>query len=283
VIVFNIVITGAEFAGGIISGSLALVSDAGHNLSDVLSLILGYAGERVSERKPDQEFSFGFKRFEVLVALLNALSLLGIGLYIVYEAVERYTHPVKVIPEIMLPVAVIGLLGNLFSLLVLNRDRASSLNMKAAFLHLFYDALSSLFVIAAGVLLIFTDLYLLDLVISLFIVIMILWSSMDIIRESLRIFLQGTPRGISPDEVRKSILAVNEVGDIHGLHIWSISSTEVFLSCHICVEGPPESVDTDLIIRSVNALLEEKFGIRHTTLQVENTMLCGTGTGVCCR
>ena len=147
VILLNAVITVAEYIGGIFSGSLALISDAGHNLSDVFSLILGYAGEKVSEKKPDKKFSFGLKRFEVVVALVNAFSLLGIGLYIVYEAAVRYLHPVPIDIRVMVPVAVIGLLGNLFSMLILMKQRHSTLNMKAAFLHLLYDTISSVTVI----------------------------------------------------------------------------------------------------------------------------------------
>ncbi len=127
VILFNAIITAAEYAGGVLSGSLALISDAGHNLADVLSLALGYAGERVSREGPSRRYTFGLKRFEVLVALVNALSLVAIGLYIIYEAVERYMNPVPVDPSIMLPVALVGLAGNVFSILVLNRSRNDNL------------------------------------------------------------------------------------------------------------------------------------------------------------
>lgn len=283
VIALNVAITLAEYIGGILSGSLALISDAGHNLSDVLSLILGYAGERISQRKPSRRFTFGLKRFEVLIALVNSLSLILIGLYLIFEAVQRYLHPVSVNPAVMLPVAVIGLLGNVFSILVLGRGRDESLNLRAAFLHLFYDAISSTAVIAVGVALIFSDLVILDLAASVVIAFMIVWSSMEIIREALGIFLQGTPRGIDPDEVYKAILAVENVQSVHGLHIWSISSSEVFLSCHICVGGLAEGADTDKIIGRVNAALEEQFGIGHTAVQVEINTLCSLDEGNCCK
>ncbi len=283
VIIFNMVITMAEYVGGLLSGSLALMSDAGHNLSDVLSLILGYAGERVSETKPGARYSFGLKRFEVLIALINALTLLGIGLYIVYEAVMRYLHPVPVRPEILIPVAVIGLLGNILSMLLLRGGRDKNLNMRAAFLHLLYDAVSSVAVIAAGVILFFTELVIFDLIISLFIVLMIGVSSVGIIAEAMRIFLQGTPSGIDPEEVEKGIRSVEGVGGVHGLHIWSISTSEVFLSCHICTAETPAPVSSDDIIRRVNEMLEQRFAITHTALQVENTNLCSFDSGKCCR
>ncbi len=282
VIFFNMVITVAEYIGGLLSGSLALISDAGHNLSDVLSLIMGYAGEKVSEKRPDKKFTFGLKRFEVAVALVNALSLIGIGFYIVYEAVARYLHPVHIDLKVMVPVAFIGLTGNLFSMLLLMRERHRTLNMKAAFLHLLYDTISSVAVIGAAIVLYFTGLVLVDLVISLMIVFMIAGSSLSIIRDSMRILLQGTPAHIDADDVFRNIERIANVASVHGLHIWSINSTEVFLSCHICAEGTPGTSDTDVIIRNVNTMLEQKYGIRHTTLQVENTRIC-SDSGTCCR
>jgi cobalt-zinc-cadmium efflux system protein len=283
VIFFNTLITLAEYIGGMLSGSLALISDAGHNLSDVLSLMLGYAGEKVTEIDPNKRYTFGLKRFEVLIALVNALTLVGVGIFIVYEAVSRFNNPVKIDISIMLIVAVIGLLGNIFSIIVLSRSRNSNLNMKAAFLHLLYDAISSAGVIAAGVIIYFTELYWIDLLFSLVIVIMIVWSSKDIIIESLHIFMQGAPVHIDSDEIYRNILDLENVGDVHGLHIWSINSTEIFLSCHILTDQNVKDINTDELIMSVNRMLEEKYGIEHTTLQIETEGICNLKEGVCCR
>ncbi|MBN2401637.1 MAG: cation transporter [Spirochaetes bacterium] len=283
VILFNSVITVAEYIGGIISGSLALISDAWHNLSDVLSLMLGYAGEKVSESYPSKKYSFGLKRFEVLIALLNALMLAGLGIYIVYEAVARFMHPVPVDVSVMIPVSVIALLGNVFSIIVLFKNKNSNLNIRAAFLHLLYDALSSVAVIAAGIILYFTGITWADLAASLIIVFMMVWSSAGIIKESFRIFLQGTPPDIDADEVYKNILATAGVGSLHGLHIWSVSSSEVFLSCHVCVDQSLDITNTDKIIKRVNSMLENKYGITHTTIQIENDEICDMKSGRCCR
>lgn len=282
VIFLNVLITIAEFVGGILAGSLALVSDAWHNLSDVLALMLSYAGEKVSEIDPNQQFSFGFKRFEVLIALANSLSLLAIGSYIVYEAVDRFLNPQPISIGIMLPVAVVGLAGNFISMAVLMRNRESGINMRAAFLHLLYDALSSVGVIAAALLLYFTGWMLIDIVISLGIVVMMVWSSTDIIKESLRIFLQGTPRGIDAAEVYRSMAALYPDANVHGLHIWSINSKEIFLSCHICLRNNEINLDTDRIIREVNNMLRETYGIEHTALQIENNQICSLESGRCC-
>ncbi|MDH7553710.1 MAG: cation diffusion facilitator family transporter [Spirochaetota bacterium] len=284
VVTLNVIITVAEYIGGIVSGSLALISDAGHNLSDVASLILGYIGQKVSQQKPGKKYSFGLKRFEVLIALVNAMTLLGIGAYIIYEAIERYINVQPVNPVIMLPIAFIGLAGNVISMLLLYKSRDENLNLKAAFLHLLYDAVSSVGVIIVGfVLLVNSNWVVLDLVVSVAIAFMIVASSLDIIKSSFRIFLQGVPTRIDFDEVYNSILTVPHVDTVHGLHIWSVDSNEVFLSCHVCISGGDSSLNTDSIIKAINGMLEEKFGITHTTLQIEHTNLCTLEGGSCCR
>jgi len=281
VIALNIIITAAEYIGGIISGSLALISDAGHNLSDVLSLILGYTGEKVSEKKRSASYTFGLKRFEVLIAFINALTLVIIGLYIFYEAIQRFRNPVEVDFSIMLPVAVVGLAGNLISMIFLGHGRENSLNVRAAFLHLFFDAVSSVAVIAAAVIIYFTGNYWVDIVISFFIAVMIIWSSLGILRESFRIFLQGVPEHIDSDEVYHAIINVGKVESLHGLHIWSINSKEIFLSCHVCIDAGSGN-SSDEIIMKINNMLHKKFLIEHTTIQVELSDFCGGHSGDCC-
>lgn len=284
VISFNIIITIAQYAGGILSGSLALISDAGHNLSDVFSLILGYIGIKVSEKKPDAKYTFGLKRFEVLIALVNSISLFMIGIYIVYEAVKRFANPAPIDISIMLPVAAIGLAGNLLSILVLGAHRDSSLNMKAAFLHLFFDALSSVAVIGAAVIIHFTGALWADLAVSIIIVFMIAWSSIRVITESLRIFLQGAPSGLDTSEILAELEGIGGVREVHGLHVWSINSKEIFLSCHICLDESSAGKNSDSMIKSVNSLLEKKFAIAHTAVQIETDQLCALDGGdSCCR
>lgn len=281
VIILNVIITIAEYTGGVLSGSLALLSDAGHNFSDVLSLMLGYAGEKVSEKKRSDSYTFGMKRFEVLIALINALTLVFIGLYIFYEAVERFRNPVAVNLKIMLPVSIIGLAGNLISMLLLGHGEDKTLNVRAAFLHLFFDALSSMAVIAAAFFIYFTSNYWIDIVISFFIAVMIIWSSFSIIMESVRIFLQGVPNHIDSVEVYNAILGIGSVESLHGLHIWSINSKEVFLSCHVCLDSAPGTL-SDSVIMDINSMLKKKFNIEHTTIQSELGNFCGGQKGDCC-
>jgi len=281
VIALNIIITISEFIGGMFSGSIALLSDAGHNFSDVLSLMLGYAGEKVSEKNPSKEFTFGLKRFEVLIALINALTLVAIGIFIIYESVLRFMTPQPINLSIMLPVAGIGLMGNFISIVILVKNKDSNLNMKAAFLHLLFDTLSSVAVIAGAAVIYFTNFIWIDSLISLIIVLMIFWSSIDIIKESLRIFMQGTPDYIDTDDVYRNILTIENISSVHGLHIWSINSTEIFLSCHLCTDQYDKNIDTNRLIQDVNSMLEKNYNIKHTTIQVEAGSICNIESGFC--
>ncbi len=284
-IFFNGIITAAEFIGGFLSGSLALISDAGHNLSDVFSLILGLVGEKMARSKPGPVYTFGLKRLEVAIALANAIALVIIGVYITQEALQRFHNQVHIRAEILLPVAVVGLAGNAISILLLHRHRNESLNMKAAFLHLFFDTISSVGVVAVGIAMLFMDAALLDVLIALVIVVMIAYSSFGIFREAFRIFMQGAPTGMDVSEVQKSLEEVDGVKSVHGLHIWSVSSSEVFLSCHICLDAGYTSRSTDNLIVRINRMLRSRFGIHHTTIQIENKQMCGLDkkNNECCR
>jgi cobalt-zinc-cadmium efflux system protein len=266
-VLLNLIITVAEYFGGTISGSLALLSDAGHNFSDVLSLILGYVGEKVSHTKPTTRNSFGLKRFEILAALINALALWGVGFLIIVEAIKRLNSPENITFWLMLVIAVIGLLGNLCSVLILNKDKDSSLNMKAAYLHMFYDTLSSVLVIISAIIIYLTKWTLFDLIASAFIAVMIVWSGFGIIKDALNILMQGVPGNIDPDKVYASIAGTAGVASVHGLHIWSVNSNEVFLSCHVCIDCKKAGKNSDSILKSLNRMLDEKYGIEHTTIQ----------------
>jgi len=249
VILLNSLIAATEYFGGVISGSLALISDAGHNFTDVLALILSYFGEKISRRKPSLKNSFGLKRFEIFTAMVNALALWGIGLLIVIEACKRAVSAAAISPLLMLVIAIVGLLGNLFSLLVLHKEWNYNLNLKAVFLHMFYDLLSSCIVVFSAVAIAVTGRVLPDIVASAFIAVMIFWSGFGIIAKAAHIFMQGVPEGIDASGVRASILGIEGVGDVHDLHIWSINSREVFLSCHVCARHDGAFENNDGLIK----------------------------------
>jgi len=274
-ILINMGITVAEVIGGMLSGSLALLSDAGHNLSDVISLLLSLLGETLSKKKPTPRHTFGFKRTEIFTALINSLSLIGIAFFIVVEAIKRIPSPPQLSLGIMLGVAIIGLFGNLFSMTILGR-KESNLNIKAAYLHLFYDAISSIAVIGSGILIYLTGWIIVDLIISLFIAGMVIWSGLGIIKRTIHIFMQGVPEHLEFDRILQDILGVSGVKSVHNLHIWSINSDETFLSCHICMDEIEGERDTDRIIQNINEVLLKKHHIHHTVIQAENQNLCGT-------
>jgi len=267
-ILLNIVITAAEAVGGVLSGSLALLSDAGHNLSDVIALVLAYFGARGARMKPTKRSTYGFKRLEVVTALINALALVAISLFIVIEAFGRYKDPQPIQATMMLSIAVIGLLGNLLSVWILRSDRHKTINARAAFLHLFYDALASVAVIAGGIVILFTGWYMVDLILSVIIAMMIFWSSLDIIKEAGGVFMEAAPKGIDVDEVARTIASVPRVRDVHHLHVWSISSSQIALSCHICLAQEDFS-DYPAIILAIHDVLLEKYKIDHATIQPE--------------
>jgi cobalt-zinc-cadmium efflux system protein len=269
VIIFNCLITAAEFIGGMLSGSLALVSDAWHNLSDVLSLILGYAGEHISEKRGNRNYTFGLKRFEVMVALFNSLALVAIGVYIIIEAIQRFLNPQTIDISIMLPIAFIGLLGNFFSIGILLKNRNDNLNLRAAFLHLFFDTLSSVGVIVAAIIMYFFNLGWMDVAISLMIAIMMFWSSWDIIAQSTRVLLQGVPYNLDIENILNTIKEINGIDEVHGLHVWSINSNEVFLSCHICTR-----LNNDTLLETINDKLMKEYEIKNTVIQIENEKIC---------
>jgi len=273
-VLINIGITLTEAIGGTLSGSLALLSDAGHNLADVISLGLSFVGEKLSNQKPTRRHTFGFKRTEIFTALINSLSLVGIAFFIVVEALKRISAPPELSLGLMLSIATIGLIGNLFSMLILGK-RESNLNVKAAYLHLFYDAISSVAVIGSGLLIFLTGWVILDLAVSLLIAGLVLWSGLGVIKRTIHIFMQGVPEHLEFDRILQDILKVPGISSVHGLHIWSIDSSDVFLSCHVCMEESDGKGDTDRIIQNINEMLQQNYHIHHTVIQAETRNLCG--------
>jgi len=268
-IVFNTVITVAEFIGGLITGYLALTADAVHNLSDVAALGLAWLGVKGSRKPATKRSTYGWKRVEVMTAFISAVALVVIAIFILLEALNRLVEPQPIThPWLFMSVAVIGLIGNVVSILLLRSEKGKSLNMKTAFLHMAYDAASSVAVIIGGLIIVFYRLYIIDVILSTIIALMIFWSSYLVIREAVMIFLESAPEGVDFDEVFRSIRGVPEVEDVHDLHIWSLSSSEIALSCHICVAEKDIGHGPDIVGR-INKMLCDEFNIGHGTVQLE--------------
>lgn len=268
-ILFNALITAAEFIGGFISGSLALIADAVHNLADVAALGLAWLGVKGAELPATKKSTYGYQRIEVMTAFISAVSLVVIAFFIFGEAVDRFFNPQAITnPAIFLTVAVIGLLGNLLSIWFLHSEKNKSLNLKAAFLHMFYDALSSGAVVIGGVVIILTGWYILDSILAFLIGVMILYSSYLVIKEALLIFMESVPAGIDYDQVLGSISNIAPVKEVHDLHIWSLSSCETALSCHLYLSRD-DYLEGSALIKQINQMLRSKFDIGHGTFQLE--------------
>ena len=253
---------------GIRAHSLALLSEAGHNVTDLLALLLSWVAVFIQTRPPSSTKTFGYHRAGVLAAFVNALTLVVIAFYIFYEAFVRMRNPVPVQPGIMIWVAVIGVLMNGAISWILFRA-AHDVNIRSAFIHQFGDTLSTAAVIVGGWIILWTGRTWVDPALSIGIAALILWSSFGIIRETLNILLEGVPNGLSPERITASLTEVTGVRDVHDVHVWSIGSDTHALSCHVRIDDITLS-ESEIILRQVKNILTAKFHIMHTTIQFEN-------------
>ncbi|HKD03061.1 MAG TPA: cation diffusion facilitator family transporter [Terriglobales bacterium] len=253
---------------GIRAHSLALLSEAGHNLSDFLALLLSLTAVYLQARPPSATKTYGYHRAGVLAALVNSLSLVGVAFLIFYEAVRRIRSPEQVHAGMMIAVAAAGVVMNGVIALLLYRA-GRDVNIRSAFLHEIGDTLSTAAVIAGGWAILATGQYWIDPALSIGIGVLILWSGLGIVRETLNILLEGTPRGLKIEDVECAIRKVEGVNDVHDLHIWSIGSETRALSCHIAIADIPPSA-SERILKDVKDCLHEDFRIDHTTIQFEH-------------
>lgn len=261
---------------GVRAHSLALLSEAGHNVSDFLALILSLAAVYLENRPPSATKTYGYSRAGVLAAFINALTLVAIAFFILYEAAHRLYAPVQVHAGLMVGVATAGVVMNGIIAISLYRTRGD-LNIRSAFLHELGDTLSTAAVIVGGWAIMLTGQNWIDPALSFGIGAIILWSSYGIIRETLNILLEGTPRNIDVDLVVQNIEAVEGVNHVHDLHVWSIGSEVHALSCHIGIADIPPS-ESEAILRKVQEKVRQKFHIHHTTIQFEH-VICEIGNG----
>jgi cobalt-zinc-cadmium efflux system protein len=268
-ILLNGFITLVEIAGGIFSNSLALISDAIHNLSDTLALILAWVANKVGGREPDARRTFGYKRFEIISAFINASVLTAISLYLIYEAILRFLHPAPVKSGLMLIVATIGLFANLFSVLFLHRDSKESLNIKAAYVHLLGDTLSSLAVIGGAILIYYLQVFWIDPLLTLVISIVIIVQAYKILYESVNILMQSTPRNLHLEEIKTRLEKHPLILNIHHVHCWQLQDHDVLFEAHIETSKDLLLSESAKLVTEIEGLLREKFNITHTTLQVE--------------
>jgi len=270
-----LVIMVAEVIGGIFSGSLALLSDAGHMLVDALAIGLSLFAMTVARRPATATKTFGYHRFEILAALANGTILVLMSAYIFYEAYQRFLEPPVVKTPLMLTIAIIGLFANLGGVLLLNKASHRSLNIKAAFWHIIGDTISSLGVIIAGVVILFTGWYVADAIAAVVVGIIILWGAVRIVGESADVLLEAVPKHVEISQVIDSIKDIPGVNEVHDIHIWTITSSIYALSAHLVIDDQMVSKSVD-IVRMVRQELAKRYNISHTTLQLECES-CPTG------
>ena len=267
VTVLNVLITVVEILGGLLSGSLALLSDAFHNLSDSASIVISYIAQRIATKPETPQRTFGYRRAEILSALLNAGLLIVIALFIVIEAVKRFMHPDHVNGDIMTVVAVVGLLANFISAGLLHAGSRHSLNIKATYLHILADALSSIGVVITGIILIFWHVKWLDPVVSVLVALYIAYEALPIIQKTINILMQAAP-DIDYDAIKKDITSIPQVNSVHHVHAWLIDEHHTTFSAHINCEDIKLS-EVEPIYRQISKLLQDKYHISHVTIQAE--------------
>jgi cobalt-zinc-cadmium efflux system protein len=256
-----------EVIGGFLTNSLALLSDAGHMLSDAFALGLSLFAFKLSEKAANAQKTYGYKRFEILAAFINGVTLLAISIYIFYEAYHRFLEPPNVSP-MMLWIAIIGLIVNISVAFILmtGGDTKDNLNMRSALLHVFGDLLGSVGAIIAGLLIMFFNWNMADPIASIIVAALILISGFRITRDSFHILMEGTPNYLSYEEIENKLVQLDGVINIHDLHVWTITSDFPALSCHMVVE---ENIDRDLLLKKAAQVLHDHFKIHHTTIQIE--------------
>jgi len=255
-----------EVIGGILTGSLALLSDAAHMFTDTAALAIALAAIRIGELPADARRTFGYQRFEILAATANAVLLLGVALYILYEGYRRFVEPPQIQSLGMLAIAVLGLAVNLAAMRILAPAQKRSVNVRGAYLEVWSDALGSLGVILAAVVLWFTGWAWVDTLVAVGIGLWVLPRAWTLLRETVNVLLEGVPKGIDLDEVASTIASTAGVAGIHDLHVWALTSDVPSLSAHVVLQT---GADADAVRMSVTEALADRFALRHVTLQTE--------------
>ncbi len=282
VLIWSLLATSAfvvfELAAGIRAHSLSLISDAGHNATDALALLLAWFAVYLQSKPADESRTFGYHRAGVLAAFLNALTLIGLSLWIFYESWMRLLHPAAVDENTMLFVAVGAMVMNGGIMLGLHRTGDKDINIRGAFLHMLGDLLGAAAIVIGALVIRFTGWTRIDPILSILIAFLVVWTAWDITRESLNILLEGMPRGVDLGDVAKAIRNIEGVLDVHDLHIWCLGSSSSALSCHVLIEDMPPS-RSDRILHGLNHMLGDKFHVHHTTIQFEHMSCAISDTG----
>ncbi len=276
VVTLNFIITITEVIGGLLSGSLSLLSDALHNFSDGIAVIIAWIAIKLRTLPRSDHYTFGLKRAEVLAAVINAGALVAISIYLFIEAWSRYHNPEPIAGNIMTIVATVGLVANIVGTWLLHRGSKESMNLRAAYLHLFSDAISSVGVILGGLAIMFFDVYWIDPLLTVLIGLYVLKESMQILWQTLSIFMLASPSELDTDEIRQTIHDQKNIEDVHHIHLWAVAENDIHFECHVAVDDQLIS-EVSALREKLETLLHDRFDINHTTFQFEaSTDSCKT-------
>lgn len=268
VTLLNLSITVVQLIGGFLSNSLSLISDAVHNLGDTSAIFIAYVAGKVAIRKPDEHKTFGYKRAEIIAALFNAVVLISISLFLFVEAYKRLLNPEPIQGKLMVIIALFGLLANLYSVLILHGDKEHNLNIKAAYLHLLGDTLSSVAVILGAIAILMFKVYWIDPLITVFVGCYIIWHTWGIVKQTIDILMQSTPVEIDLNEIKKEVELLRGIGNIHHVHVWRLDDKQIHIEAHVNLTEDISMSEMMVIQTHVENLLKDKFGINHITLQM---------------
>lgn len=268
-ILLNTLITVAQVVGGILSGSLALFSDALHNFTDVLSLVISYIANRLARKKASANRTFGYKRAEIIAAFVNASTLMVISVLLIIEAVKRFVHPQPIQSNLVIWLAVLGILVNGLSVFLLKNDADKNINMRSAYLHLFTDMMASVAVLVGGILMKLFGIFWIDSLLTLLIAIYLVFVGFDLLKKSTRMLMLFTPEHINVKEVARVVHQLPKVNKLHHIHIWCLNDDELHLEAHLDFKENITLVEFNEVLLRIETLLHEKFNINHVNIQPE--------------
>ncbi len=268
-IFLNILITAAQVVGGLLSGSLALLSDALHNFSDVISLIVSYIANLLSKQQASLKKTFGYKRAEIVAAFINAATLIVVAVLLIIEAAKRFQHPEVIESTLVIWLSIIAILGNGFSVLLLKKDAKSNMNMKSAYLHLLTDMMTSVAVLIGGLIMKYYQVFWIDSALTLAIALYLIVVGYDLLRDSFKVLMLFTPDTIQVKDIVKDIQTINTIKNVHHVHIWQLNESEIHLEAHIDFNEDITLSEFDNVLHKIEAMVFHNFGINHVNIQPE--------------
>ena len=268
-ILLNIIITAAQVVGGIISGSLSLLSDALHNFSDVISLVVSYIANKLAKRDASIQKTFGYKRAEILAAFINASTLIIVAILLIFESIDRFKNPQEIESNIVIWLSALAIVGNGLSVLLLKKDAEVNMNMRSAYLHLITDMMASVAVLIGGLLMKYYELFWVDSVLTLAIALYLIWVGYDLLKDSYKVLMLFTPDTIYIKDIVKELQSIALIKNVHHIHLWQLNEQETHFEAHIDFDDDIRLSEFDVILNDIETRLFNKFEINHVNIQPE--------------